>query len=133
MKRLTFLFALTLTLAHPGRAEQMPAKDPAAQAPWKTYTNTRYGFEFQYPATLQIREHFKSETTTVFSRDINTGLFAVAPLKKGQYMGFSVVVVKKSALLFRSKALPGFYKYEPTLNTWLGYNFVSAEYDKPLQ
>jgi hypothetical protein len=100
---------------------------------WKTYSNTTYGFQFKYPPQFQVKEHFKNPHKSVFSTRINSSPFAVGLLLKGAYTGMAVTVVKKENLFFRTKMLAGFYKFEPSLNTWLGYNPVSTEYGSPLK
>jgi len=126
MKRALWLsLLLWIGQTRPAGAEDKPFTAPAD---WKTYTNAAYGFQFKYPPQFQLRERYKFKTPGVFSAKINSSLFSVTLLAKGDYAGFSVVVEKKDKLFFRSRALPGFYKYDTALNTWLGYNPIVMEY-----
>ncbi len=128
--RRSLLIAVLLSAAWAWRAvAETPPFEPPAH--WKTYTNTKYGFQFKYPPQLAVRERFRLQDKTVFSGKLKSGLFSVTLLEKGDYAGFSVVVEKKDDLFFRSKALSGFYKYDSVLNSWLGYNPISTEYGHP--
>ena len=53
---------------------------------WKTYTNTKYGFEFQYPPTYTAKTENDSRNTIVFASDeLTFGVFIPIESEK---MGF---------------------------------------------
>jgi hypothetical protein len=129
----SFLLGVMFSLASPALwgAAVDPVNDPRSPINWKIYSNETYGFQFKYPPMYQVRLGYKPTAKTVFSTHLKKALFSVSLFEKGEYTGFSILVTHKGDIFFRSKALPGFYKYEPAINAWLGYNPVSTEYGQP--
>jgi hypothetical protein len=98
---------------------------------WLTYSNPIYGFEFKIPPGFHVQSRYQLPMASLYAKKVNGSLFSVSLLKGSRYAGLSVAVIKKENLFFRSKVVPGFYKYDASLNAWLGYNPTMTEYGRP--
>lgn len=63
---------------------------------WKTYTNDKYGFSFQYPSTYQLKENTKVDPYAVIVVEDISKIGTISNVARGPFMHITIILNESS-------------------------------------